>query len=224
MNTKSSRFVSVVLAGVLACAPLACAPATLPSAANLKSIQLPKPQTDGGKPLMKVLKNRKSMRKFSTQKLPNRVLSNLLWAAWGISRPESGKRTAPSAMNKQEVDIYVATADGAYLYDAKAHQLKQILTKDLRAATGEQEFVASAPVNLVYVLDMARGVGDEDEAVFCAAISTGCIIQNVYLFCTSEGLATVVRGSVNGPALAKAMGLRKDQRVLMAQTVGYPAK
>lgn len=217
MNPKLSRFVRVVLAGMLACASLAFA-------AELKSIQLPGPQMDGGKPLMQVLKNRKSEREFSTRTLSNRVFSNLLWAAWGINRPGSGKRTAPSAMNKQEVDIYVTTADGVYLYDAKAHQLKQVLAKDLRAATGDQEFVGSAPVNLVYVVDLSRGVGEENEAIFCAAISTGCIIQNVYLFCTSEGLATVTRGSVDGPALAKAIGLRTDQRVLMAQTVGYPAE
>jgi SagB-type dehydrogenase family enzyme len=217
MNTKSSRFVCVVLAGMLACALLAFA-------AELKSIQLPEPQMDGGKPLFQVLKNRKSERNFSTKELSNQVLSNLLWAAWGINRPESGRRTAPSAKNRQEVDIYVTTADGVYLYDAKAHQLKQVLAKDLRAATGSQEFVKSAPVNLVYVVDLSRGAGDEDAAVFRAAISTGCIIQNVHLFCASEGLATVARASVDGPALAKAMGLRDNQRFLMAQTVGYPAK
>ena len=127
-------------------------------------------------------------------------------------------------MNNQEIDIYVVTADGLYLYDAKALQLKQILTKDIRAATGEQEFVQTGPVNLVYVADLAKGVSDEDEAVFYAAIATGCIVQNVYLFCTSEGLATVVRSPADAPALAKAMGLRAEQRVLMAQTVGHPAE
>jgi SagB-type dehydrogenase family enzyme len=207
-----------VLAGVLACASLAFA-------AELKTIKLPAPQMDGGKPLMQALKNRQTQRAFSTKKLSDRVLSNLLWAAWGINRPESDKRTAPSAMNKQEVDVYVATAAGVYLYDANAHELKQILAKDIRAATTEgQEFVTAAPVNLVYVRDLARGVRDEDEAAFYAAISTGAIVQNVYLFCASEGLATVVRGAVDGPALAKAMGLRDGQRVLLAQTVGYPAE
>jgi SagB-type dehydrogenase family enzyme len=217
MKTKSSRLICVVLAGMFACAPLLFAQ-------ELKSIQLPKPQTDGGKPLLQVLKNRKSVRNFSKEKLSNRMLSNLLWAAWGINRPDSGKRTAPSAVNRQEVDMYVVTADGVYLYDAKSHQLKQTLAKDIRAATGSQEFVATAPVNLVYVQDLAKGFGDKEATLLYSAISTGCIVQNVYLFCASEGLATVVRGLFDEKALANTMGLRKNQRVLTTQTVGYPAK
>ena len=217
MHTRSSLFLGAVLAGALACASPAFA-------AELKSIKLPEPQMDGGKPLMQALKNRKTERAFSAKKLSEPVLSNLLWAAWGVSRPESGKRTAPSAMNKQEVDVYVTTADGTYLYDAKAHELKQILGEDLRAATGGEEFVTTAPVNLVYVRDLTRSVRDEEDAAFYAAITTGAIVQNVYLFCASEDLATVVRVVPDGPALAKAVGLRDDQRVLIAQTVGYPAE
>jgi nitroreductase len=217
MNKRSSRFSSAVLAGALACASPAFA-------AELKSVRLPEPQMDGGKLLMQALKERKTQREFSAKKLPEPVLSNLLWAAWGINRPESGKRTAPSAMNKQEVDVCVATADGVYLYDAKEHELKQILVKDLREATGGEEFVATAPVSLVYVWDLARSVRDEDEAAFHAAITTGAIVRNVYLFCASEDLATVVRVVPDGPALAKAMGLPDNQRILMAQTVGYPAE
>ena len=215
MIIKSSRFVYVVLSGLLVCE-------SLTFAAKQKSIQLPEPKMDGGKPLIQVLKNRKSVREFSSKKLSNNLLSNLLWAAWGINRPESGKRTAPSSMNKQEIDIYVFTDEGVYLYDARAHQLIETIAKDLRGATGDQDFVGSAPVNLVYVLDLSRALDDEDEAIFSAAISAGCIIQNIYLFCTSEGLATVVRGSIDGPALAKAIGLRKNQRILLAQTVGFP--
>ena len=192
---------------------------------ELKSIQLPKPQTDGGKPLMQALKDRSSSREFSPAKLPIQVLSNLLWAAWGINRPESGKRTAPSAVSYQEIDIYVATSDGLYLYDAKAHMLKPILSEDIRALTGRQPFVKDAPVNLVYVADYSKMTrsSNEDKDLFSAA-NTGCIAENVYLFSASEGLATVLRASIDRPALAKAMKLRPDQKIILSQTVGYPKK
>jgi len=192
---------------------------------ELKSIQLLKPQTDGGKPLMQALKDRSSSREFSPEKLPIQVLSNLLWAAWGINRPDSGKRTAPSAVSYQEIDIYVATSDGLYLYDAKANMLKSILSEDIRALTGLQPFVKDAPVNLVYVADYSKMTrsSNEDKDLFSAA-NTGCIAQNVYLFCASEGLATVLRASINRPTLAKAMKLRPDQKIILSQTVGYPKK
>jgi SagB-type dehydrogenase family enzyme len=192
---------------------------------ELKLIQLPKPQTDGGKPLMQVLKDRSSSREFSPEKLPIQVLSNLLWAAWGINRPDSGKRTAPSAVSYQEIDIYVATSDGLYLYDAKTHMLKPILSEDIRALTGRQPFVKDAPVNFVYVADYSKMTrsSNEDKDLFSAA-NTGCIAQNVYLFCASERLATVLRASIDRPALAKAMNLRPDQRIILSQTVGYPKK
>jgi SagB-type dehydrogenase family enzyme len=173
---------------------------------------------------MQVLKDRHSTREFSTQKLPPQVLSNLLWAAFGVNRPD-GKRTAPSAMNWQEIDIYVATQDGLYLYDAKANALNPILAQDVRAATGQQPFVKEAAVNLVYVADLAKAgrVGGEMQTLFTAA-DTGFIAQNVYLFCASEGLAAVVRGSVDREALAKLIKLRPDQKIILAQTVGYPKK
>ncbi len=196
----------------------------LACAAVPKSIELPKPQTDGGKPLMQALKNRKTLREFSGEKLPIQVLSNLLWAANGINRPD-GKHTAPTAMNKQEIDIYVAMADGLYLYDAKTNTLVGILAGDIRAATGKQAFVKDAPVNLVFVADYAKMAGMPDEQKdFYSAVDTGYISQNVYLFCASEGLATVVRGYVDKPACQAAMKLLIDQRVILAQTVGYPKK
>jgi len=194
-------------------------------AEELKPIQLPKPQAEGGRPLMQVLKERSSSRSFSSEKLPLQVLSNLLWAAFGINRPESGKRTAPSAVNWQEIDIYVATADGLYLYDAKSLMLNPILSEDVRALTGRQPFVREAPVNLVYVADFSRmGRGTNEEKEFYLAADTGFIAQNVYLFCTSEGLATVVRASIDRPTLARAMKLRPDQKITLAQSVGYPKK
>ncbi len=198
---------------------------TLTFGQESKSIKLPEPQTDSGTPLMQALKNRTSSRVFRTEKLPKQVLSNMLWAAFGVNRPESGGRTAPSASNTQEIDIYVATADGLYLYDAKAHALKIVFEEDIRALTGLQSFVGEAPVNLVYVADFAKGGrAKSDDKVFYSAADTGFISQNVYLYCASEGLATVVRGLIDKPALAKRMRLRPDQRVILAQSVGYPGK
>lgn len=218
MNARSLQAVCLVLV-VLLIGP------SLVSGQESKPVPLPAPQTDGGKPLMQVLKDRNTSRSFSTEKLPKQVLSNMLWAAWGVNRPETGKRTAPSARNWQEIDIYVATADGLFLYDAKAHALQPILTEDIRALTGQQPFVQHAPVNLVYVADFSRmGDAEVDVKIFCSAADTGFISQNVYLYCASEGLATVVRGLIDRPALEKAMRLRPDQRVTLSQTVGYPKK
>ncbi len=192
---------------------------------DLKTIQLLKPQFEKGKPLMQVLKNRSSSRSFSEEKLPLQVLSNLLWAAFGVNRTDSGKRTAPSARNWQEIDIYVAMAEGLFLYDAKNNLLKQILSEDIRAMTGKQDFVKEAPVNLIYVADLSKmgSASGEDKEIYSAA-DTGFIGQNVYLYCASEGLATVMRGYIDRQALAKAMKLGPDQKVTLAQSVGYPKK
>jgi len=218
MKTISLPAARLVLTVLLICPALA-------SAQELKPIQLLKPQVEGGRPLMQVLQDRRSSREFSTEKLPLQVLSNMLWAAFGVNRQDSGRRTAPSAANLQEIDIYVATGDGLYLYDAKAHTLNPVLAEDVRAATGLQPFVQEAPVNLIYVADFAK-MGDwtAEEKVFHSAANTGFIGQNVYLYCASEGLATVIRGSIDKPALAKVMKLRPDQKVLLSQTVGYPKK
>lgn len=189
-----------------------------------KPVPLPGPQTQIGRPLMQVLKERRSTRTFNPEKLPAQVLSNLLWAAFGVNRPESGKRTAPSAMDWQEIDVYVAAAEGLYLYDAKANQLIPVVRDDIRAQTGTQPFVKDAPLNLVYVADLARTRSSSADRDMYVAADTGFIAQNVYLFCASEGLATVVRGSIDRPALAKAMRLRPDQRIILAQTVGYPKR
>ncbi len=191
-------------------------------AQDFKPIVLPPPQTDGGRPLMQVLKERKTSREFAPDKLPPQVLSNLLWAAFGVNRPD-GHRTAPSAMNRQEIQIYVAMGDGLYVYDAKANRLEPVIAQDVRGATGTQPFVADAPVNLVYVSDMSKAGSGTDREMYTAA-DAGFIAQNVYLFCASEKLATVVRGSVDRAALAKVMKLRPEQKIILAQTVGYPKK
>jgi len=148
----------------------------------------------------------------------------LLWAANGINRPD-GKRTAPTARNRQEIDVYVAMEDGLYLYDAKANTLVGILAEDIREKTGMQPFVKDAPVNLVFVADYAKmGDGSAEQKDFYAAVDTGYVSQNVYLFCASEGLATVVRGMVDREPLAEVMKLRSEQKIILAQTVGYPKK
>jgi SagB-type dehydrogenase family enzyme len=193
-------------------------------AQETKLTPLPKPQTSIGRPLMEVLKNRKTSRDFSPEKLPMQTLANLLWAGFGVNRPD-GHRTAPSAMNWQEMDVYVVTAEGIYIYDAKANALNPVAAGDFRGQTGTQAFVKDAPVNLVYVADLAKAkrANEEDQKIYTAA-DAGFIAQNVYLYCASEGLATVVRGSIDRPALATALKLRPDQKIILGQTVGYPKK
>jgi SagB-type dehydrogenase family enzyme len=188
-------------------------------------VKLPAPVMTGGKPLMQALKERHSTREFSPKALSKQVLSNLLWAAAGVNRAESGKRTAPSARNWREIDIYVTLREGVYRYDANEHGLVLVRKEDLRAATGMQDFVAQASVNLVYVADLNRMEGaSAEQKNHYAAADTGFIAQNVYLFCASEGLATVVRGSVDREVLATKLGIGKHQRIILAQTVGYPAE
>lgn len=199
--------------------------ATALVAQDLADITLPEPRTDGGKPLMLALKERKTSRVFSPEKLPMQTLSDLLWAAFGINRPDAGKRTAPSARNWQEIEIYAVMKEGAYRYDATHNQLTMVVKGDVREATGGQKFVGSAPLNLVYVADHAKMKGAASDAVaMYAGADAGFIGQNVYLFCASEGLATVVRGMVNREALGKILKLSGQKKVVLAQTVGYPGK
>ena len=197
--------------------------ATYTYSQETKPIQLPAPQTDIGKPLMQALKLRQSARTFDSKTLPLQELANLLWAAFGINRPETGKRTAPSAMNWQEIDVYIALPEALYLYEAKTNALKPVVSKDLREATGRQPFVKDAPLNLIYVADAAKmkNASEQDQTLYSAA-DVGFIAQNVYLYCASQGLAAVMRGMVDRPALAKAMNLRPEQKVMFSQTVGYP--
>jgi nitroreductase len=198
---------------------------SITSADEPKPIQLLTPQPGGGSPLMQLLWKRKSSREFSPKPLPVEVLSNLLWAGFGINRPD-GHRTAPSARNWQDMDIYVILPDGLYLYDAKANQLKLVVAEDLRGLAGTQPYVKEAPVNLIYVSDYAK-MGDKtpnEAKILLSGAHAGFISENVYLYCASEGLATVVRALIDIPALSKAMKLRPDQKIILAQSVGYPKK
>ena len=190
---------------------------------QIQAIKLPAPELQSGKLLMQALKNRHSTRSFSTKELPLNILSNLLWAAKGINRSESKKLTAPSAHNWQEIDIYVATKEALYSYDPQSHSLNPVLKKDIRKNTGIQNFTEVAPVNLIYVANFAKmtGASNEDK-IFYSATDTGFISQNVYLFCASENLATVVLGWVDKPTLKKVMGLTEDKRIILTQPVGYP--
>ena len=218
MNGQFTKTITVVLITLFISA-------TLSSAQDQKMIQLPDPQTEGGRPLMQVLQERESSRQYSSKELSPQILSDLLWAAWGINRPESGKRTAPSAMNNQEIDMYVSMAKGLYLYNAQNHTLEPVLDQDIRAFTGGQPFVKDAPVNLIFVADFSKmGDSPEEQKIFYSAADVGFISQNVYLYCASEGLATVVRGWVDKAALEKRMGLPDHKKVILTQTVGYPGQ
>jgi nitroreductase len=193
------------------------------TALQAKAIQLPPASATGGKPLIEALKLRRSTREYSDRPLEPQVLSNLLWSAFGINRPATGDRTAPYWRHVMVIDVYAVMADGTWFYDPKLHALVQHLEDDLRAQTGLQDFVAAAPLNLVYVAHGERmhDVSAEEQRLYASA--DACFIgQNVYLFCASEGLATVFRGAVDTRGLAKAMHLQADQFVTFAQTVGYP--
>jgi nitroreductase len=194
-----------------------------PAAAAAQAIELPQPITGGSKTLAEALRARRSTREFASQPLSLTVLSGLLWSAYGINRPQSGDRTAPSWRHAIEQKIYLALPDGVWLYDPAEHRLLPHLAADLRALTGTQDFVGTAPLNLVYVADGARmgNVSAEEKRLY-AFTDTGFIGQNVYLFCASEGLATVFRGSVEREKLGKALQLPGEQFVTFAQTVGYP--
>jgi len=186
-------------------------------------IELPSPRAEGGKPLTEALRLRRSTREYADRPLSLQVLSDLLWSAFGINRRASGDRTAPYWRHIMVIDIYAAMADGVWLYDPKVHALQKHLSADIRAQTGLQDFVAGAPLNLVYVAhgERMQDISPEDRRLY-ASVDTGFIGQNVYLFCASEGLATVFRGAVDHKKLEKAMNLDGAQFVTFAQTVGYP--
>jgi len=187
-------------------------------------IELPQPVRTGGKPLMDVLNLRQSARQFDSEKsISNQTLSNLLWAAWGFNREK--KRTAPSSMDRQEIDLYAVTKEGVYRYDAAGNKLIPIATGDYRKETGTQPYVGNAPLNIVFVCNKSK-INSKGESGLIEATyaNSGFISQNIYLFCASEGLSTVIRASIAKEKLAKIMNLTDDQMITLAQTVGYPKK
>lgn len=197
--------------------------ATTAEARELGTIELPAPDWEPARPLLKLLRARHSTREFSARALEPNVLGSLLWAAFGVNREDSGARTAPSAHDWREIAVFAVLATDTYRYDAPTHSLHLVKAGDLRALTGVQDFVEAAPLNLVYVADFSKMADANDEQrTFFAAADAGVIAQNVYLFCACTGLATVVRGLVDRRKLAPALGLARHQRIVLAQSVGYP--
>jgi nitroreductase len=191
-------------------------------AQDLETIHLYPPDLKSGKLLMEALQERKSSRAYADKELTLADLSSLLWAANGINRPEEGKRTAPTSRNKQELDVYVVLRSGIYLYDAVKSLLIPVMAGDFRAQAGTQDYVANAPVNLIFVSDLERLGGDASNQECSSRINVGYVSQNVYLYCASANLATVARGSVQKEPLSTTMKLRPGQMIILAQSVGYP--
>ena len=192
-------------------------------AQELAPIALPAPRSDFGRSLGQSLRMLRSRRDFSSRPLPTQVLSELLWSAYGVNRPDTQDRTAPSWRHTRETEIYAAMETGMWRYDPGAHRLLPHLAGDVRARTGVQDFVTVAPLTLVYVSDATHvsGVSPQEQHRFAAA-DTGFIGQNVYLYCASELLACVFRGSLDTEQLGRTLKLAETQFIQFAQTVGYP--
>ncbi len=206
------------------CILLLLASITNVTARNDEIIPLADPQRTGGMPLFEALDNRQSLRSFSQEAISAQDLSNLLWAAFGINR-EDGRRTAPSARNWQHVDIYLIMKDGWFVYEPGDHALIRLGNEDLSEHAGSQAFVPTAPLNMIFVSDHERMTGiSAENKDFYSATDVGFISQNVYLFCASEGLATVVRGLIDRNKLHEVLQLRPSQHVVLGQTVGYPGE
>ncbi|EOA55356.1 SagB/ThcOx family dehydrogenase [Bacteroides nordii] len=188
-----------------------------------KVIRLPKPNLNRNSEVMEAFANRHSTREYAAKALTLNDLSDLLWAANGINRPEEGKRTAPSAMNKQDVDVYVVLPEATYLYDAKAHQLNLVAEGDHRGAVaGGQAFVKSAPVSLLLVSDLSRlGDAKNTHTQLMGAVDAGIVSQNISIFCSAAKLATVPRASMDTAKLKSVLKLTDTQLPLMNHPVGY---
>jgi SagB-type dehydrogenase family enzyme len=192
------------------------------------TVALPAPRSEGGMPLMRALALRSSQRTYGREEMELHALFEMLWAASGVNRPSRGLRTAPSAVNTQDIEIYLCAEKGLFRYDPEPHALQAVSPDDLRTLTGTQSFAGQAPVVLVYVSDYGKlrglsGLEYGDLNIAWSWIHTGFISQNVYLFCASEGLSTVVRAMVNRTAWEEKMGLESMKHVTMVQSVGYSA-
>jgi Nitroreductase family len=195
--------------------------ATVKASAS-RVIDLPSPKKTGGMPLFTALSARHSTRSFSSRALSEQVLSDLAWAAFGINRHATGDRTAPYWRHVMVIDLYFAMPDGVWIYDATAHALRCCVHDDIRKNTGTQDFVVSAPLEILYVAHGERMDIPVQERRLYASVDSAFIGQNVYLFCASEGLGSVFRGSFDALSLAKLLGLGEGQFVTFVQTVGYP--
>ena len=202
---------------------LACLVFSVAAFAADKVIKLPKPNLNRTGTVMKALSERHSTREFASKALNLSDLSDLLWAANGINRSDSGKRTAPSALNKQDVDVYVILPEGSYLYDAKNHQLILVSEGDYRdAVAGGQNFVKAAPLSLVLVSDVSRfGDAQKTQNQVVGALDIGIVSQNISLFCSVAKLATVPRGSMDAAQLKKVLKLTDAQIPMLNHPVGY---
>ena len=190
-------------------------------------IKLNPPDLNGGISLMQALKKRKSTRDILDKKLTMQQLSDLLWAADGVNRPD-GKRTSPAAMGIYCVDIYAVLPEGVYLYDSAKHELKPVAKGDFRKLAGMQDFVFIAPLNLVYVFTLrnpkeSHGPAPvpEERRKIWGDVEVGCMVQNVYLYCASQGLASVVRGMLDQKKFGETIKVKPEQ-IIVAQTIGYP--
>lgn len=187
-------------------------------------MNLPAPILEKSKPLMQTLQERKSGREYADKQLTAQDMSNILWCANGINRPHNGNRTSPSARNAQDIDVYVILKEGSFLYEPKKHQLLLVAAGDYRRNAGIQSYVATAPVNLIYVSDTAKlnFVTERERIVLTAAIDAGHCSQNVYLYAASAGLSVVTRTSIDTKKMAEILKLKPQQLVVMGQTIGYP--
>ena len=187
-------------------------------AQELRTIELNVPSRERGLSVMAALSQRQSIREYADRQLELQDLSDLLWAAVGINRPESGKRTAPTALNRQEIDVYVCMEEGAYLYDAKSHALKPVAKGDYRGVVAAgQDWVKTAPVVLVIVADVSKYNGE----ILMPAADAGIVSQNISLFCAGTGLATVPRATMDQAQLRKVLKLKERQRPILNHPVGY---
>lgn len=187
---------------------------------HAQNIQLPEPVRTGGKPLIDALANRATNREFSSKELSSQQISNLLWAGNGINRKD-GKRTAPSARNCQEIDIYVFTAKGLFLYEPQNNILKQIKAGDFRKDILLQNFAADVPLILVFVANYEKMESMDAEAKeFYGATDCGFVSQNIYLYCASENLNTVVMGRIDREKIKELAGF--NGKAILGQPVGFP--
>ena len=202
---------------------LVCLVLAVTTFAAEKTIKLPQPNLDRSGSTMKAFSKRQSTREYATKEINLSDLSDLLWAANGINRPESGKRTAPSAMNRQDVDVYVILPKGSYIYNPQKHELELVAEGDNRPlVAGRQEFVNAAPVCIVLVSDQSRfGDRQGEHSKLMGAMDAGIVSQNISLFCSSADLATVARASMETEKLAKALKLTDSQILMMNHPVGY---